>query len=406
MSIDQKTLDEYGQKYVVSMLGEQTLAEAFGKLEETGFDLNHTYLVVKQEGGAYQVILFSELIKLIDRGGSRILELLLSHLPLPAVDRVVSKDIDISGLTVVNWVKYHPESTVVVVDEHKDFVALFVNPTLSGGTKNLSSWMVTLLESFQYRNLKQLCLDAKVPGKVLLGRAFLLRVRVRIPTSTQFDEDGFKVDSENVIVNWPKNKSYVSLKVRIDAPECKISGNSSEAFRLFRNQDSHTLDFHLIPESLGKISIVVRLYQEEESFGSAMLHTVVLKQSIEIGELESTTTSYDFVESLPSALYKRLHEVLLRCRLFDSQEELKVVFVDQRIAPWRKLLPEASTPFVRVLKVIDLLHNSYNEAGENVLVLLLHVLLDLLDPHDHCSKEIAQLTNELEQRQRQLMATS
>ncbi len=95
-------------------------------------------------------------------------------------------------------------------------------------------------------------------------------------------------------------------------------------------------------------------------------------------------------------LYSQLRTVLLDCGSFATDRELKVIFVDKRLSPWRNRLPQADNPSGRVESVIDFLHNQYNDVEENVLVLLLRVLSERLDPGDACHQRLADLASEFE----------
>jgi hypothetical protein len=95
-------------------------------------------------------------------------------------------------------------------------------------------------------------------------------------------------------------------------------------------------------------------------------------------------------------LYSRLRAALLDCGPFGSEGELRAVFVDQRISPWRNHLPAAGNPMQRVEAIISFLYNQYSVAQENALVLLLKVLSEQNDPADVCQQRLAQLADELE----------
>ncbi|MBN2004573.1 MAG: sigma-54-dependent Fis family transcriptional regulator [Anaerolineae bacterium] len=99
--------------------------------------------------------------------------------------------------------------------------------------------------------------------------------------------------------------------------------------------------------------------------------------------------------SLAPDLNGRLQETLIGCGPFDSDQELRTLFVDTRIAPWREQLPQASTPIGRARAIIDFLHNQFNSRQENALVLLLRVLCDQTKAENACHRQLAQLAEEL-----------
>ncbi|MBN2391101.1 MAG: hypothetical protein JXR84_10265 [Anaerolineae bacterium] len=101
--------------------------------------------------------------------------------------------------------------------------------------------------------------------------------------------------------------------------------------------------------------------------------------------------------SIPPDLYNRLHTTLLRCAPFASDQALAAVFVDERISQWAADLPEATSKGERVRAILKYLVDKRNTAGENALVLFLHVLYEPLAPTDALRQELAVLADELEQ---------
>lgn len=94
-------------------------------------------------------------------------------------------------------------------------------------------------------------------------------------------------------------------------------------------------------------------------------------------------------------LYQQLRSTLTECAPFSSDAELKTVFVDRRIHPWRDWLPQANSVGGRVEATIDFLHTKYNSVQENALVLLLHVLGERVETGDACHQKLVQLAADL-----------
>ena len=92
--------------------------------------------------------------------------------------------------------------------------------------------------------------------------------------------------------------------------------------------------------------------------------------------------------------YTRLRNTLLKCPQFASTAELKALFVDARLSPWRNELPEANQMAARVNLAIDYLADRYTKHQENALVLFLHVLSDQFDDAQHFA--LLDLASELE----------
>lgn len=99
---------------------------------------------------------------------------------------------------------------------------------------------------------------------------------------------------------------------------------------------------------------------------------------------------------IPPQLLREICEELLRCGPFDSDNELRHAFIDARLNPWYKTIPEAGSPAERVNAVVEFLCQRYNEQQENGLVLFLQVLSERINPIDVCHQRLIELAIELE----------
>lgn len=99
-------------------------------------------------------------------------------------------------------------------------------------------------------------------------------------------------------------------------------------------------------------------------------------------------------EPLPPEIYRELHLTLLRCGPFDDDEDVRALFVDSRLSPWRSALPEASTAAGRVDATIAYLVDRQSDAGENALALLLEVLAEQQSGSE-CERDLLALADAL-----------
>lgn len=90
-------------------------------------------------------------------------------------------------------------------------------------------------------------------------------------------------------------------------------------------------------------------------------------------------------------LNRKLMATLRRCNAFNSNAELRSVFVDARLTPWAYNVPEAGSTYSRVQATIAFLHDKANVQGQNALVLLLQALQDRYDPNDAFYGELGAL---------------
>lgn len=98
---------------------------------------------------------------------------------------------------------------------------------------------------------------------------------------------------------------------------------------------------------------------------------------------------------LAHELLADLRNVLLDCGPFVSTSDLRAVFVDQRIKPWRDNLPDASSTTSRMDVVISYLIDRHNRSGENALLLFVQVLRDRANKEETCYDELAAMVERL-----------
>ena len=94
-------------------------------------------------------------------------------------------------------------------------------------------------------------------------------------------------------------------------------------------------------------------------------------------------------------LYNRLRAVLETSEYFESDQRLRTLFSDGRLAAWRSRLRDAATIEERVEVTIELLHDQVNAGGENGLLLLTRILAERLDPGVAAHRQMEELSAEL-----------
>ena len=159
-------------------------------------------------------------------------------------------------------------------------------------------------------------IDAAVPDQVHLNQAFDLAVAVRQPLSPVLAEDGLpRVSSGDALVSWPEGVPYIRLLVRVSAPDCQIHGEDGFSFRLYPGQGSPAFYFHLTPQKLGEIGIIIRVYQKDDWLGSARVHTFAREQVV--GSVQLAVTSHDLRPSTEA--------MSLRHQLMETRENLLLI---------------------------------------------------------------------------------
>ena len=105
---------------------------------------------------------------------------------------------------------------------------------------------------------------------------------------------------------------------------------------------------------------------------------------------------------LPGELYDRLETTLLTC----APSDCAPIFVDDRISPWREMIPEAACSIDQARALIDMLFPRYNDAGDNALALFLIVLSERTNLADACHRRLFLLSTELNRLTHQLCPRS
>jgi hypothetical protein len=97
-------------------------------------------------------------------------------------------------------------------------------------------------------------------------------------------------------------------------------------------------------------------------------------------------------DGLPAALCDRLELALLAC----APADVAPLFLDDRIAPWRDLIPETAAPIDRARAIIDALFHRADHRHTNALILFLDVLHERSSPRDACHRRLYLLRCELQ----------
>ncbi len=132
-------------------------------------------------------------------------------------------------------------------------------------------------------------IDAAVPERVLLEQAFVLAVAVRQQSSPLLWEADLTVVKSGEAQVVFQDDGPIRLRLRVSAPDCKLDGPDTFAFRLSAGKDSPTFYFNLTPVRAGKINIVIQLFQEDDFLGSSRLATQV--EGVLAGQVEMVVRS-------------------------------------------------------------------------------------------------------------------
>ena len=102
------------------------------------------------------------------------------------------------------------------------------------------------------------------------------------------------------------------------------------------------------------------------------------------------------MSGIPPDLHQQIRTILLDCGPFDDNSQIRDLFTDARISPWRFSLPSRDNIIARVEAFIAFLAGKHRaDDGQNALVLLLHVLSERLDENSDCQPRLTAVANDL-----------
>jgi len=167
-------------------------------------------------------------------------------------------------------------------------------------------------------------------------------------------------------------------------------------FKFFVDSNWRVLVENLDCVRQGRISLYELPAWHADELRKILAKRLDAKTRENIGTSGELTTIKQDESGISPGLNKQLNSVLLNCGPFDSDQQLRAVFVDARIKPWRNRLLDASSPSERVQMAIDRLNNQCTSEGENALALFLQVLGESVSPEDACHHHLTQLIKGLE----------
>ena len=95
------------------------------------------------------------------------------------------------------------------------------------------------------------------------------------------------------------------------------------------------------------------------------------------------------MNGIPATINLRLRDALLKSDVVHNGRQLRAMFADDRLRPWRSGLPQADNADMQVTLLIDYLHNKrHADYRENALVLFVKALSESIDSHDALHQEL------------------
>ena len=174
-------------------------------------------------------------------------------------------------------------------------------------------------------------LDAAVPERVTVGRAFIIVVQVCQLTSPKLNEPDLPVvKSGETQVEWPSGQEFVRLRVQVSSASCTINGDSARSFRLRRGHDSPPLNFELTPTVSGPVNVLIELYQEEDLIGAARVNTTAEQTVMRLAGEVNVVIHSETVQPAPLTNGAKLNlaRALLRCPTVSDRQSRDAIVND------------------------------------------------------------------------------
>jgi len=99
--------------------------------------------------------------------------------------------------------------------------------------------------------------------------------------------------------------------------------------------------------------------------------------------------------ALSAEQHRYLRALLRRCDEMSNTADLRALFTDERLRPWRDGVPETDSLRSRVDRLIDYLGDKRNTNSQSALTLLLWVLAERYEPDDERHHNLLALASEL-----------
>ncbi len=160
-----------------------------------------------------------------------------------------------------------------------------------------------------------------------------------------------------------------------------------------RVSEAQALHKHLTDSTVRMVSVVGR-----GGMGKTALVSYVLADLEEMITPIAEAVAGERPAGISPVLYSHMRAALQICGAFDSDETLRAIFVDARLAPWQTQIPEANSVSARIERTIAFLFAHTADASgrlENALVLLLHVLSERTETGDANQRRLLELAEEL-----------
>jgi hypothetical protein len=211
-------------------------------------------------------------------------------------------------------------------------------------------------------------LDAALPERVTVGRAFDLAVAIKQLASPPLAPDDLaRRESTPFSAVWTGDAPFIQLRVQVSAPDCTIHNGDTRPVRLIAGQDGPPVYFQLTPNRAGPLSVIITVYQEMDWVGSTRLRTEAGEGDLR-GAMTLTVNSrpLDSPELNPQTLWKALVEGFNESELQDLCFELNVDYEelpgDTKSAKARELVKYATR------------HDTLNALIERVMASRPHLL--------------------------------
>lgn len=191
------------------------------------------------------------------------------------------------GIEVAENLALDSTAGVLIVVQRKEVIGRLYKHVERGGTKP-HAVEVKVATPF----IETWRLDTATPTQAYLGREFSVAATLRqLLSPTLKVAELAATHSAPAQIFWEPETPFTRLRLRISAPECAIHGDDTYTFRLYQGQDAPVFFFQLTPKVTGELSLVLKVYQEEDCLGSAYARVAIQEQVT--GQVNIVIESHD-----------------------------------------------------------------------------------------------------------------
>ena len=166
---------------------------------------------------------------------------------------------------------------------------------------------------------------------------------------------------------------------KLDPFKCNRYLNPPPDLRRLINLRFETFDALLEPEKI-------------EDFADRHPNLARAVTDVDMAQFRDLKIDYQAGEmGIPSNLLGKIRKTISDCAPIDSDQDLRALFVEDTLRPWKDRLPEVNSRQLRVDHLVNFLWDQRDDDGERILIHFLRTLHQRAPANTQCARELATL---------------